>query len=227
MGLGLAKEADMKKIKVLSKLIECGVVAVVRADTEDMAMRVSCACVKGGITGIEVTFTIDGAERVINNLTAHFANQSDVVIGAGTVLDAVTARIAILAGAQFIVSPIFDKQTAKVCNIYQIPYIPGCMTITEMKLALEYGVDIIKLFPGNAFGPEFVKSIKAPLPQVNIMPTGGVSLDNVDKWIKNGCVAVGVGGNLVAPAKTGDYQTITENAMQYVNRVAEAREGWR
>lgn len=217
----------MNKIKVLTKLIECGVVAVVRADTEDEAMRISEACVKGGITGIEVTFTIDGAERVIKKLRAYFANQSNVVIGAGTVLDAVTARIAILAGAKFIVSPIFDKQTAKVCNLFQIPYIPGCMTITEMKKALEYGVDIIKLFPGNTFGPEFVKSIKAPLPQVNMMPTGGVNLDNVEQWIKSGSVAVGVGGNLVAPAKTGDYKKITEIAKQYVNRVSEAREGLR
>jgi 2-dehydro-3-deoxyphosphogluconate aldolase/(4S)-4-hydroxy-2-oxoglutarate aldolase len=97
------------------------------------------------------------------------------------------------------------------------------MTITEMKRALEAGVDIVKLFPGSAFGPAVVKSVKAPLPQLNIMPTGGVDLDNVDQWIKNGCVAVGVGGNLVAPAKTGDFDQITEYAKQYVNKVRVAR----
>lgn len=214
----------MIKQKVLSKISECGVVAVVRAESKEEAILISDACVKGGILGIEVTFTIQDAETVIKELASHYVEHAEVVIGAGTVLDAATARIAILAGAQFIVSPCFDEQTAKLCNLYQIPYMPGCMTITEMKHALEHGVDIIKLFPGNAFGPEIVKAVKAPLPQVNIMPTGGVSLDNVDQWIKNGCVAVGVGGNLVAPAKTGEYEKITKYASQYIKKVQEVRE---
>ncbi|NHM31385.1 bifunctional 4-hydroxy-2-oxoglutarate aldolase/2-dehydro-3-deoxy-phosphogluconate aldolase [Neobacillus terrae] len=215
----------MKKLEVLTRLSDCGVVAVVRADSKEEAIKISDACVKGGIIGIEVTFTIAGAEGVIRELASHYSDQTEVVIGAGTVLDAATARIAILAGAQFIVSPCFDKETAKLCNLYQVPYMPGCMTITEMKTALEYGADIVKLFPGNAFGPEFIKAVKAPLPQVNIMPTGGVSLENADQWIKNGCVAVGVGGNLVAPAKTGEFEKITEIARQYVEKVQEAREG--
>lgn len=213
----------MKKLEVLTKIYECGVVAVVRADTTEEAVRISEACVKGGILGIEVTFTIDNAEAVIKELAAFYANNAKVVLGAGTVLDSATARIAILAGAQFIVSPCFDAETAKLCNLYQVPYMPGCMTITEMKQALEHGADIIKLFPGNAFGPEFIKAVKAPLPQVNIMPTGGVSLDNIGQWIQNGCVAVGVGGNLVAPAKTGNYEQITKIAGQYVEKVKEAR----
>lgn len=217
-------DATMNKQKVLSKISDCGVVAVVRADTKEEAILISDACVKGGILGIEVTFTIQEAEAVIKDLVSHYADHSEVVIGAGTVLDAATARIAILAGSQFIVSPCFDEQTAKLCNLYQIPYLPGCMTITEMKNALEHGVDIIKLFPGNAFGPEFVKAVKAPLPQINIMPTGGVSLENVDQWVKNGCVAVGVGGNLVAPAKTGEYEKISDYASQYIKKVKEARE---
>lgn len=213
----------MKKLEVLTKISECGVVAVVRADTTEEAVRISEACVKGGILGIEVTFTIDNAEAVIKELASFYANNAKVALGAGTVLDAATARIAILAGAQFIVSPCFDAETAKLCNLYQVPYMPGCMTITEMKQALEHGADIIKLFPGNAFGPEFIKAVKAPLPQVNMMPTGGVSLDNIGQWIQNGCVAVGVGGNLVAPAKTGNYEKITEIASQYVEKVKEAR----
>lgn len=215
----------MNKIKILKKITECGVVAVVRADSVQEAIAISEACVKGGIKGIEITFTIQGAERVIKELRALYQENNDVVIGAGTVLDTATARIAILAGAQFIVSPAFDTDTVKLCNLYQIPYMPGCMTITEMTRALEAGVDIVKLFPGTVFGPDFVKTIKAPLPQANIMPTGGVNLENVDQWIKNGCVAVGVGGNLVAPAKTGDYQKITEYAKQYVSSVRKAREG--
>ena len=160
---------------------------------------------------------------MIKELSSLYQNNNNVVIGAGTVLDATTARIAILAGAEFVVSPAFDEETAKLCNLYQIPYMPGCMTITEIKRALELGVDVVKLFPGSVYGPDFVKAVKAPLPQVNIMPTGGVDLDNVGKWIKNGCVAVGVGGNLVAPAKTGDFDQITEYAKQYVAKVQEAR----
>lgn len=213
----------MNKLKVLTNIAECGVVAVVRADSAEEAINISDACVQGGILGIEITFTIKGAEQILKELSSIYADHQQVVLGAGTVLDTATARIAILAGAQFIVSPSFDKETAKLCNLYQVPYMPGCMTITEMKHALEYGADIIKLFPGNAFGPDFVKSVRAPLPQVNIMPTGGVSLDNVDQWIRNGCVAVGVGGNLVAPAKTGDYEKITHYAKQYIDRVQEAR----
>lgn len=213
----------MKKINILTKIAECGVVAVVRADSKEEAVNISEACVEGGIQGIEVTFTVQGADEVIKELANHYQDNNNVVIGAGTVLDAATARIAILAGAQFVVSPAFDQETATLCNLYQVPYMPGCMTLTEMKRALEAGVDIVKLFPGSAFGPEFVKAVKAPLPQINIMPTGGVDLDNVEQWIKNGCVAVGVGGNLVAPAKTGEYNKITEYAKQYVEKVQIAR----
>ncbi|MEH7482180.1 bifunctional 4-hydroxy-2-oxoglutarate aldolase/2-dehydro-3-deoxy-phosphogluconate aldolase [Neobacillus drentensis] len=213
----------MKKINILTKIAECGVVAVVRADSKEEAVNISEACVEGGIQGIEVTFTVQGADEVIKELATLYQHNKDVVIGAGTVLDAATARIAILAGAQFVVSPAFDQETATLCNLYQVPYMPGCMTITEMKRALEAGVDIVKLFPGSAFGPEFVKAVKAPLPQVNIMPTGGVDLDNVDQWIKNGCVAVGVGGNLVSPAKTGEFDKITDYAKQYIEKVQAAR----
>jgi 2-dehydro-3-deoxyphosphogluconate aldolase/(4S)-4-hydroxy-2-oxoglutarate aldolase len=211
------------KMNTLAKITECGVVAVVRANSKEEAVKISEACIKGGIQGIEVTFTVRGADEVIKELAALYQNNKDVVIGAGTVLDSTTARIAILAGAQFVVSPAFDEETAKLCNLYRIPYMPGCMTITEMKRALEAGVDIVKLFPGSAYGPEFVKAVKAPLPQVNIMPTGGVDLDNIEKWIQAGCVAVGIGGNLVAPAKTGEFEKITDIARQYINKVQAAR----
>ncbi|NMD72313.1 bifunctional 4-hydroxy-2-oxoglutarate aldolase/2-dehydro-3-deoxy-phosphogluconate aldolase [Bacillus sp. DNRA2] len=213
----------MKKINILSKLTECGVVAVVRAESKEEAVAISEACVNGGVNGIEITLTVQNADEVINELSSLYKNNDKVVVGAGTVLDFATARIAILSGAEFIVSPAFDEETAKLCNLYGIPYMPGCMTITEMKRALEAGVDIVKLFPGSAFGPDFVKAVKAPLPQVNIMPTGGVDLDNIGQWIKNGCVAVGVGGNLVAPAKNGDFEAITEYAKQYIAKVQEAR----
>lgn len=214
----------MKKFNLLTKVIDSGVVAVVRADSQEQALKISHACIEGGILGIEVTFTVNGAVEVIKTLLAQYGKNSNVVIGAGTVLDVTTARIAILAGAQFVVSPSFDEETAKLCNLYQIPYMPGCMTITEMKRALEYGSDIIKFFPGSSFGPDFVKAVKGPLPQINLMPTGGVDLENIGQWIENGCVAVGVGGNLVSPAKTGDFAKITESAREYVNKVKIARE---
>jgi len=213
----------MNKANTLKKVTDCGVVAVIRANTPEEAVKTSQACVEGGITGIEVTFTVQNAEKAIKELVESYQNSNDVVIGAGTVLDAHTARLAIMAGAQFIVSPCFDKETAKLCNLYQIPYMPGCMTVTEMKQALEYGADIIKLFPGSAFGPDYVKAVKAPLPHVNIMPTGGVSLENIHEWIGNGCAAVGVGGNLVAPASVGNFEQVSANARQYVEKVKEAR----
>lgn len=215
----------MQKLQTLTNMLDNGVVAVIRADSKEEAIKTSKACVNGGINGIEITFTVDGADDIIRELTDAFQNDEEVIIGAGTVLDAVTARVAILAGAKFVVSPSFDRETATLCNLYQIPYMPGCMTITEMKQALESGVDIIKLFPGNTYGPEWIKSVKAPLPQVNLMPTGGVDLDNVQDWIRYGSVAVGIGGNLVKYAKTGDFEKVTEQARKFVKKVQDAREG--
>lgn len=212
----------MKKIQVLQKIAATGVVAVIRADSAEEAVQISHACISGGITSIEITFTTPNADIAISELVKVYGDQA--CIGAGTVLDAVTARIAIMAGAEFVVSPGFDEDTAKLCNLYQIPFMPGCLTITEMKKAMEHGVDVVKLFPGNAFGPDYIKAVKAPLPQVNIMPTGGVDSGNIDQWIKNGCVAVGIGGNLVSPAKNNDFAKITELAKQYVQKVEEARQ---
>lgn len=213
----------MKKTAILNKLENAGVIAVVRGKTVEEAIKASNAIVKGGITGIELTFTVPNADHAIAELAANYKKDPTIVIGAGTVLDAVTARLAIMAGAEFIVSPCFDKETAKICNLYQIPYLPGCMTITEMKTALTYGADIVKLFPGSAFGPSIVKAFKAPLPHLNIMPTGGVSLANMQDWFAAGVVAVGVGGNLLAPAATGDFEKVTEVATQYADKLKSIR----
>lgn len=212
----------MKKTEVLNRIIEAGVVAVVRAETSDQAIRIAEACLAGGIPSIEVTFTVPGALQVIEGLAKRFSAK-ELLIGAGTVLDSETARLAILAGAQYLVSPGFDEATAKLANRYQIPYMPGCLTITEMIRAMEAGVDIVKLFPGSAFGPNYVKAVKGPLPQINLMPTGGVSLDNVQEWISAGVVAVGVGSELTGPAKKGDYAKVTELAKQFVEAVQFAR----
>lgn len=207
----------MKKYEVLQRIENVGIVAVVRAENSERAKQIALACMEGGIDSVEITFTVPGAQNVIESLTKEFGDS--LLVGAGTVLDSITARIAILAGAKYIVSPSFDLDTAKLCNRYQVPYMPGCMTLTEMVQAMEAGVDIIKVFPGSAFGPDFIKAIKGPLPHASLMPTGGVSLDNVDKWIKNGCVAVGVGGNLTK----GSSEDMTKVAKEFVAKIKEAK----
>ncbi len=212
----------MKKFNVLNRISSVGVVAVIRANNEDDAIKTSAACINGGIPAIEVTFTVPGADGVIKALKNKFSDD-ELIVGAGTVLDSATARIAILAGAEYIVSPGFDLETAKLCNRYQVPYMPGCMTITEILRAMEAGCDIVKLFPGSLPGASYVKAVKGPLPQANIMPTGGVSLSNVADWINAGVVAVGTGSDLTGPAKTGDYEGVTELAKKFVAAVAEAR----
>ncbi|HCE12279.1 bifunctional 4-hydroxy-2-oxoglutarate aldolase/2-dehydro-3-deoxy-phosphogluconate aldolase [Enterococcus sp.] len=213
----------MDKVARLTKLQKSGVIAVVRGASKEEAFKASQAIIEGGITGIELTFTVPEAAAVIAELTEVYRDHDQVVIGAGTVLDAVTARLAIMAGAEYVVSPTFDQATAEMCNLYQVPYLPGCMTISEMKEALKAGADIIKLFPGSAYGPSIISAFKAPLPQLNIMPTGGVSLANMAEWFDAGVVAVGVGGNLLAPAATGDFAAVTEVAKQYAAQLKEIR----
>lgn len=208
----------LKKMDTLKRIADVGIVAVVRAENTEEAIRISKACVEGGIPAIEVTYTVPGATEAIKALKETIP-ADQLIVGAGTVLDAATARIAILAGSEYIVSPGFDLETAKLCNHYAIPYMPGCMTITEMIRAMEAGCDIVKLFPGSAFGPSFVKGVKAPLPQANIMPTGGVSLENIDQWIKNGVIACGAGGQLA----TGTSENITATAKKFVARIKEVR----
>ncbi|MGG0717729.1 bifunctional 4-hydroxy-2-oxoglutarate aldolase/2-dehydro-3-deoxy-phosphogluconate aldolase [Robertmurraya massiliosenegalensis] len=214
----------MKKLNTLQQISNNAVVAVIRADSSEEAILISKACIEGGITCVEITYTTPDADAVIKSLVAEYKNDPTVVVGAGTVLDETTARLAIMAGSEFVVSPAFNKEVALLCNLYAIPYMPGCITIKEMQEALTYGVDVIKLFPGSAVGPDFVKAVKAPLPQINIMPTGGVSLNNIQEWIDNGCVAVGIGGNLVNAAKAdGDYTKVTDLARQYVEKVKQTR----
>lgn len=206
----------MKKLKILQKITDIPLVAVVRANSPEKAIRISEACLEGGIRNIEITFTTPRAEEAITHLNQKHPN---MVVGAGTVLDSITARIAIMAGAQFIVSPSCNEDIIKLCHLYQIPYMPGCETITEMVSAMSLGADVIKLFPGSAFGPDYVKAIKGPLPDINLMPTGGVDITNVGQWLNNGCVAVGIGGNLIAPAKDDNYSEITKLAKEYIEKI--------
>lgn len=212
----------MEKEKILTKLTDAGLVAVVRANTADEAIRISDACLEGGCPSIELTFTVPGAHKVIEELAKRYLN-GEMLLGAGTVLDSETARMAILSGASFVVSPGFNLEAAKLCNRYRVPYMPGCMTITEVLTAMEAGADIVKIFPADLFGPTIIKDIRGPLPQAKMMPTGGVDVTNVDKWIKAGAVAVGAGSSLTAGAKTGDYEKITATAKEFIAKIKEAR----
>jgi 2-dehydro-3-deoxyphosphogluconate aldolase/(4S)-4-hydroxy-2-oxoglutarate aldolase len=211
----------LAKSEVLENIISCGVVAVIRAENSDQATHIAEACAAGGIHSLEITFTVPGAAAVIEHLAKRFSGQ--VLLGAGTVLDPETARIAILAGAEFVVSPALNSQSAQLCNRYGIPYLPGAATIREVIEAMECGADIVKAFPGEILGPAFVKAVRGPLPHAQLMPTGGVTLENTPQWIKAGSVALGVGGNLTAGAKTGDFASITRIARQFVEKVKEAR----
>lgn len=212
----------MKKYEILQDIIDSGVVAVVRAGSKDEGMKIIEAVKKGGIKALEITLTVPGAVDIIKELVELYKDE-DVIIGAGTVLDPESARACILAGAKYIVSPYMDEATIKMCNRYAIPVMPGVMTPKEVVAALELGVDICKVFPGNAFGPSIIGAFKGPMPQGNYMPTGGVDLDNVDQWIKNGAIAVGVGSVLTKGASKGDFEEVAATAQAFVEAVKAAR----
>jgi len=212
---------SITKTEVLNKIVESGLVAVIRAEGPEQASRMAEACAQGGVAALEITFTVPGASKVIEHLAKELHGK--ILVGAGTVLDPETARIAILAGAEFVVSPAVSTATARLCNRYRVPYMPGAATMGEVIEAMECGADIVKVFPGEILGPAFVKAVKGPLPQAQLMPTGGVGIENVGEWIKAGAFAVGVGGNLTAGAKTGDFASITALAQQFVEKIKEAR----
>lgn len=212
----------MDKETVLQKIQEVGLVAVVRATSAEQAKRITDACIEGGVAAIEMTFTVPAADQVIREV-ANIYSPDQIILGAGTVMDSETARIAILSGAQYIVSPYFDLNTAKLCNRYRVPYMPGVMTIKETVEAMEAGCDIIKLFPGDTMGPKMIKAIHGPIPQAKFMPTGGVDANNVGEWIKAGAVAVGAGSCLTGGAKTGDYASITKIGKQFIENIKVAR----
>ena len=203
------------KEEVLLSIKEGGMVAVVRGETSEKAMEIVEKCIEGGIRAIELTFTVPYAHRVIEDISRKYGDE--IILGAGTVLDSETARIAILSGAEFIVSPHFNPEVTKVCNRYRKASMAGILTITEAVSAMEAGVDVLKLFPGDLFGPAFIKDIRGPLPYVQIMPTGGVSADNAGEWIKAGAVAVGAGSSLMK----GDVKA---NAALFMENIRKARE---
>lgn len=205
----------MQRAELLEKVIKSGVVSVVRADNAEDAVKIVEAVVDGGIKSIELTYSVPRANDVIADLVARYAD-TDVVVGAGTVLEPTSARLAIIAGAQFIVSPTFNKEVAKICNLYQIPYIPGVMTPLEAQTAMEYGSELIKLFPGDIAGAAMIKDLKGPFPYINVMPSGGVNESNVAEWFKVGATAVSAGGGVTAPALTGDFAGVKVNAEKFM-----------
>ena len=215
----------MKKEQVLAKMKEDCLVAVVRAKDLEQGEKVVDAIIAGGINFIEITMTMDEGNPVefIAKMAEKYRDNKDVVIGAGTVLDPETARAVILAGANYVVSPGLNADTIRMCNRYRVPMLPGVMTPTEAITALECGCDVIKIFPGNIMGPAAISSFKGPLPQGEFMPSGGVDVDNVDKWIKAGAYAVGPGSSLTKGAKTGDFAAVTAKAQEFVKAVAAAR----
>ena len=215
----------MRKEQVITRMKEDCLVAVVRAKNKEQGEKVIDAVIAGGINFIEITMTMDEGNPVefIQFMSEKYRSNEKVVIGAGTVLDPETARAVILAGANYVVSPGLNVDTIKLCNRYRIPMLPGVMSPTEAITALEAGCDIIKVFPGNVVGPGAISSFKGPLPQGDFMPSGGVDVDNVDKWLKAGACAVGTGSSLTKGAKTGDFAAVTAKAREFVEAVAAAR----
>ncbi len=214
----------MHKSEVMAKIREVGLVPVLRADSEEEALEIAYALEAGGVTVLEVTMTVPGAVDAIQRLASEAGDR--ILVGAGTVLDPETARACMLAGAQFIVSPALNLKTIEICRRYSVAVFPGGLTPTEIVTAWEAGADAVKVFPCSAVGgAKYLKAIKAPLPQIELIPTGGVSLATAAEFLEAGAIALGVGGDLVdnKAIRAGKPEVITENARKYLEIVAAYR----
>jgi len=208
------------KFELLRQLKTNGIVAVIRAESKGQALKIVDFAYQGGIKAIEITMTVPGAIDVIKNISSKFS--TELLIGAGTILDSETARLAILAGAEFIVSPHLDIEIIKTANRYQKVVMPGAMTVREVILSMEQGADVVKIFPSGLFGPEIIKAIKGPLPHAPLMPTGGINLNNLQEWFKAGAFCVGVGSSLTKDAiKKGDYAIVKDKAQEFISKYKE------
>ncbi|MGA2652810.1 MAG: bifunctional 2-keto-4-hydroxyglutarate aldolase/2-keto-3-deoxy-6-phosphogluconate aldolase [Terracidiphilus sp.] len=213
----------MKKVEVLKRIQEVGLLPVLRAASAEEALALAWAIEAGGISAIEVTMTVPGAIEVIQTLIREAGDR--ILIGAGTVLDPETARACMLAGANFIVSPSLNLKTIEICHRYSIAIIPGALTPTEVVTAWDAGADVVKVFPCSAMGgAKYLKALKAPFPQIELIPTGGVSLSTAAEFLAAGAFALGVGADLVnaQAIAAGTPETITHNARQYVEIVRAA-----
>lgn len=213
----------MSKSQQLARILDSGIVAVIRADSGDLLVDVAEALLAGGVEVIEVTFTVPGAVRVLQQVADKTAGR--ILLGAGTVLDSETARAALLAGAEFIVSPTTNVDVIRLCRRYDKLVMPGALTPTEVVTAWEAGADIVKIFPSDITGPKYLKALHGPLPQVRLLPTGGVNLDTAADFLKAGACALGVGGSLVDPQAiaTGDLSRIESLARQFISIVQQTR----
>ena len=214
----------MDKSKIMQHMRDLGLVPVLRASSAEEAIKIADAILAGGVNILEVTMTVPGAIRVIDQLANHHGEK--LLIGAGTVLDAETARNCLLAGAQFIVSPALDLRTIELCRRYSVPIMPGALTPTEIVTAWQAGADVVKVFPCSALGgAKYLKALQGPLPQIQLIPTGGVSLSTAEEFLAAGAFALGVGGDLVdaKAAREGRTSVITENAQKYIAIVQKFR----
>jgi len=214
-----------QKESCLKQIVETGVVAVVRVDSSEQLLEVVQAVAEGGVRCVEVTMTTPNALQVISDTSARFGE--DILIGVGSVLDAETARMAILAGAQFVVGPALNADMIAMCRRYGKVVIPGAFTPTEIVEAWRSGADLVKVFPASLGGPELIKALKGPLPQIPLVPTGGVTAENTGDFIRAGAAAVAAGASLVSKelVKKKDLKGLTERARQFARAVKEAREG--
>lgn len=212
----------MKREEVLGRVKEAGVVAVVRGNSKEQGLKIVEAAVKGGIKVMELTMTVPNPVDFLKEVVEQYKD-TDIIVGAGTVLDSETARACILAGAQFIVSPSLDVDTLKLCNRYKVCVMPGVMSVKDAITAMEYGVDVVKIFPANLYGPSVISSFKEPLPQGDFMPTGGVTVENLNEWFKAGAVVVGTGGSLTKGAATGNYDAVEKEARRFMDAYREAK----
>ena len=209
----------------LSRILDCGIVAVIRSEKPDQLIQVVQALAKGGVTAAEITFTVPDADRVIREVRKALGDS--IVLGAGTILDTETARTAILAGAEYLVTPCLNLDVIRLAKRYGTAIMPGSFSPTECLAAWEAGADIVKVFPAEVVGPPFFKAMRGPLPQIRLMPTGGVDLNTAESFLAAGACCLGVGSSLVEPkaVAAGDFERIESLAAQYVEIVRKFRAG--
>jgi 2-dehydro-3-deoxyphosphogluconate aldolase/(4S)-4-hydroxy-2-oxoglutarate aldolase len=213
----------MDKTALYQKIKDAGIVAIIRGQKPELTAPICDSLLSGGVRAVEVTLNTSGALEMITWLAANYGKE--MMIGAGTVLDGPSARVAILAGASFVLTPALNPETVTMCHRYGIPIFPGAMTPTEVLTAWELGVAAVKVFPAGRLGPSYFSDLHGPLPQADLMAVGGVTVENAGQFIKAGAVALGVGGELVSRAlvEAGDMKGIEQRARAFVEAVREAR----
>ena len=217
-----------RRLETLNTIIEVGLIPLFYQQDIDVSIKIIDACLEGGARVIEFTNRGDGAHLVFEKIINHYKDHPTLILGSGSIMDAGTASLFIQLGSNFVVSPILNEDVAFTCNLRKVPFFPGCGNVNEISHAEKLGVEICKYFPGGIGGPSFIKNISGPMPWTQIMPTGGVTLEekNITDWIKAGAVAVGIGSHLITKeaVSKGDYSTITKNVQTALSWIRSARE---